>query len=397
MNLRARIGILATVAVVAAGLAYGFMPRAVPVDAAEVRRAPLVVTVEEEGKTRVRERYLVSAPVAGFQRRIDLKAGDAVAAGEIVAAIDPARSAALDPRSRAQAEAQAHAASAALALAEDNARAATAAAQLARQERERAESLRRSGFVSEQAQDSARTAETRAQAAAAAAQQAVRVARFDLDTARAALASAAQLQAHGVAHRVEVRAPLAARVLKVLHESEGAVAAAQPLLEIGDPASLEVEVEVLSTHAVKIMPGSKVVLDRWGGAEAIAGRVRVVEPSGFTKVSALGVEEQRVRVIVDFTSPHAAWARLGDGYRVEARFVLWEGQDVLQVPTSALFRQGEGWAVFVIDGGRAHRKPVGIGQRAGLATQVLSGLAAGEKLVAHPDESVRDGVRVKAR
>ena len=397
MNLRARIGILATVAVVAAGLAYGFMPRAVPVDAAEVRRAPLVVTVEEEGKTRVRERYLVSAPVAGFQRRIDLKAGDAVAAGEIVAAIDPARSAALDPRSRAQAEAQAHAASAALALAEDNARAATAAAQLARQERERAESLRRSGFVSEQAQDSARTAETRAQAAAAAAQQAVRVARFDLDTARAALASAAQLQAHGVAHRVEVRAPLAARVLKVLHESEGAVAAAQPLLEIGDPASLEVEVEVLSTHAVKIMPGSKVVLDRWGGAEAIAGRVRVVEPSGFTKVSALGVEEQRVRVIVDFTSPHAAWARLGDGYRVEARFVLWEGQDVLQVPTSALFRQGEGWAVFVIDGGRAHRKPVAIGQRAGLATQVLSGLAAGEKLVAHPDESVRDGVRVKAR
>lgn len=397
MNLRARIGILATVAVVAAGLAYGFMPRAVPVDAAEVRRAPLVVTVEEEGKTRVRERYLVSAPVAGFQRRIDLKAGDAVAAGEIVAAIDPARSAALDPRSRAQAEAQAHAASAALALAEDNARAATAAAQLARQERERAESLRRSGFVSEQAQDSARTAETRAQAAAAAAQQAVRVARFDLDTARAALASAAQLQAHGVAHRVEVRAPLAARVLKVLHESEGAVAAAQPLLEIGDPASLEVEVEVLSTHAVKIMPGSKVVLDRWGGAEAIAGRVRVVEPSGFTKVSALGVEEQRVRVIVDFTSPHAAWARLGDGYRVEARFVLWEGQDVLQVPTSALFRQGEGWAAFVIDGGRVHLKPVEIGQRAGLATQVLSGLAAGEKLVAHPDELIRDGVRVKAR
>jgi len=397
MNLRARIGILATVAVVAAGLAYGFMPRAVPVDVAEVRRAPLVVTVEEEGKTRVRERYLVSAPVAGFQRRIDLKAGDAVAAGEIVAAIDPARSAALDPRSRAQAEAQAHAASAALALAEDNARAATAAAQLARQERERAESLRRSGFVSEQAQDSARTAETRAQAAAAAAQQAVRVARFDLDTARAALASAAQLQAHGVAHRVEVRAPVAAQVLRLLHESEGAVAAAQPLLEIGDPASLEIEVEVLSTHAVKIMPGSKVVLDRWGGAEAIAGRVRVVEPSGFTKVSALGVEEQRVRVIVDFTSPHAAWARLGDGYRVEARFVLWESQDVLQVPTSALFRQGEGWAVFVIDGGRAHRKPVAIGQRAGLATQVLSGLGVGEKLIAHPDESVRDGVRVKGR
>ncbi len=397
MNLRARIGILVTIAVVAAGLAYGFMPRAVPVDVAEVKRAPLVVTVEEEGKTRVRERYLVSAPVAGFQRRIDLKAGDVVAAGQVIAAIDPARSVALDPRSRAQAEAQAQAARAALALAEDNARAATAAAQLARQDRERAESLRQSGFVSEQAQDIARTAETRAQAAGAAAQHAVRVARFDLETARAALASTSQLQERGVANRVEVRAPVAAHVLRLLHESEGAVAAAQPLLEIGDPASLEVEVEVLSTHAVTIAAGSRVILDRWGGAAPVEGTVRVVEPSGFTKVSALGVEEQRVRVIVDFTSPRQAWARLGDGYRVEARFVLWEGEDVLQIPTSALFRQGEGWAAFVVDGRRARLKPVTIGQRAGLATQVLAGLTAGERVVAHPDESVRDGVRVKAR
>ncbi len=397
MNLRARIGILATVAVVAAGLAYGFMPRAVPIDVVEVKRAPLVVTVEEEGKTRVRERYLVSAPVAGFQRRIDLKAGDVVAAGQVIAAIDPARSVALDPRSRAQAQAQAKAAQAALALAADNARAASAAAQLARQERVRAESLRQSGFVSEQALDTARTVETRTQAAEAAAQHAVRVARFDLDTARAALTSASQLQERGVANRVEVRAPVAAHVLRLLHESEGAVAAAQPLLEVGDPASLEVEVEVLSTHAVKIMPSSKVILDRWGGEAPVEGRVRVVEPSGFTKVSALGVEEQRVRVIVDFTSPREVWAQLGDGYRVEARFVLWEGEDVLQIPTSALFRQGEGWAAFVVDGGRARLKPVTIGQRAGLATQVLAGLIAGERVVAHPDESVRDGVRVTAR
>jgi HlyD family secretion protein len=397
MNLRARIGILATAVVVAAGLAYGFMPRAVPVDAAEVRRAPLAVTVEEEGKTRVRERYLVSAPVAGFQRRIDLEAGDVVAVGQVVAAIDPAHSVALDPRSRAQAEARAQSARAALALAADNARAAAAAAELARQERVRSESLRQSGFVSEQVLDTARTAETRAQAAAAAARHAVRVARFDLETARAALAGTSQLQARGVAHRVEVRAPVAARVLRLLHESEGAVAAAQPLLEMGDPASLEVEVEVLSTHAVRIAAGSRVILDRWGGETPVEGRVRVVEPSGFTKVSALGVEEQRVRVIVDFTSPREAWAQLGDGYRVEARFVLWAGEDVLQIPTSALFRQGEGWAAFVIDGGRAHLKPLEIGQRAGLATQVLAGLAAGERVVAHPDEFIRDGVRVKVR
>jgi HlyD family secretion protein len=186
-------------------------------------------------------------------------------------------------------------------------------------------------------------------------------------------------------------------VLKLLHESEGAVAAGQPLLEVGDPASLEVEVEVLSTHAVKIAPGSRVILDRWGGAQPLGGTVRVVEPSGYTKISALGVEEQRVRVIVDFSSPREAWARLGDGYRVEARFVLWEGQDVLQLPTSALFRQGEGWAAFVLDGRRARLTPVEIGQRAGLATQVMSGLKAGDRVVAHPDETIKDGVRVKPR
>ncbi len=391
------MGILATAVIVAAGLALGFMPRAVPVDVAEVTRAPLTVTVEEEGKTRVRERYTVSAPVAGYVRRIELKAGDAVAAGQVLALIEPLRSDALDPRSRAQAQAQASAAQAALAAAQENARAAAAAAQLAQQERARAESLRQSNFVSAQALDSARTAETRARAAEAAAQHTVRVARFDLATARAALASTARLQSGGAAERMKVVAPVAAHVLKLLHESEGAVAAGQPLLEIGDPASLEVEVELLSTQAVKVAPGSKVILDRWGGEQPVAGSVRVVEPSGYTKISALGVEEQRVRVIVDFTSPREAWARLGDGYRVEARFVLWEGQDVLQLPTSALFRQGEGWAAFVIDGRRARLKPVEIGQRAGLATEVLSGLAAGERVVAHPDETIRDGVRVKPR
>lgn len=397
MRLRAKIGMLATGVLVAAGLVYGFMPRAVPVDLAEVKRAPLTVTVEEEGKTRVRERYLVSAPVAGYARRIGLKAGDAVAAGQVLAVIEPARSVALDPRTRAQAQAQVSAAQAALAAAQENARAAQAAAQLAKQELARAESLRQSNFLSAQALDSARTSETRARAAEQASQHAVRVARFDLEMARAAVASTAHLQNGGAADLLQVRAPVDAHVLKLQHESEGAVAAGQPLLEIGDPASLEVEVEVLSTHAVKIAPGSKVILDRWGGERPVEGSVRVVEPSGFTKISALGVEEQRVRVIVDFSSPREAWARLGDGYRVDARFVLWEGDDVLQLPTSALFRQGEGWAAFVLDGRRARLTPVETGQRAGLATQVLSGLKAGDRVVAHPDETIRDGVRVKPR
>jgi HlyD family secretion protein len=397
MRLRAKIGMLATAALVAAGLVVGFMPRALPVDVAEVKRAPLMVTVEEEGKTRVRERYLVSAPVAGYVRRIGLDVGDAIAAGQVLAVIEPARSVALDPRTRAQAQAQVSAARAALAVAQEDARAATATAQLAQQERVRAESLRQSNFLSAQALDSVRSVETRARAAEQAAAHAVRVARFELETAQAAVASTARLQAGGTAEQFQVRAPVAARVLKLLQESEGAVAAGQPLLEIGNSETLEIEVEVLSTHAVKIAPGSKVILDRWGGEGSLQGIVRVVEPSGFTKISALGVEEQRVRVIVDLTSPREVWQRLGDGYRVEARFVLWEGADVLQLPTSALFRHGEGWAVFAVDGRRARLTPVETGQRAGLTTQLLSGLAAGARVVSHPDDTISDGARVRPR
>jgi HlyD family secretion protein len=397
MQSRAKIGILAIGVLVAAGLVYGFMPRAQLVDLAEVKRAPLVVTVEEEGKTRVMERYLVTAPVDGYVRRSGLKAGDAVAAGQVLAVIEPTRSVALDPRTRTQAQAQVRAAQAALAVAEENARGAAAAAQLAQQERARAESLRESNFLSEQALDTARSAETRAVASQQAAAHAVRVARFELDMARAAVASTTRPQAGGAADLLQVRAPVAARVLKLIQESEGAVASGQPLLEIGNPDSLEVEVEVLSTHAVKIAPGSKVILDRWGGEQAVEGTVRVVEPSGFTKISALGVEEQRVRVIVDFASPREAWQRLGDGYRVEARFVLWEADDVLQLPTSALFRQGEGWAVFAVEGGRARLTPVETGQRAGLVTQVVSGLDSGAQVVGHPDDRISDGTRVKPR
>jgi HlyD family secretion protein len=397
MQVRVKLGMLAIAALVAAGLVYGFMPRAVPVDVAAVERGPFVVTVEEEGKTRVMERYVVSAPVSGTLRRIALKAGDAVKPDQVIAEIEPARSDALDPRTRAQAQAQAGAAQAALAVAQENSRAAAAALELAQQERARAESLREADFLSAQALDTARTAETRARAVQQAADHAVRVARFELEMARAAVASTARLQAGASAERLSVRAPVEARVLKLVRESEGAVLAGQPLIEIGNPESLEVEVEVLSTHAVKITPGSRVILDRWGGAAAVEGSVRVVEPTGFTKISALGVEEQRVRVIVDFTSPREAWQRLGDGYRVEARFVIWEDSDVLQLPASALFRQGEGWAAFVLEAGRAKLKPVEVGQRAGLRAQVLGGLDAGEQVITHPDDKISDGTRVKLR
>ncbi len=397
MRLRAKIGLFAAASLVVLGLVVGFLPRAPLVDVAEVQRAPMAVTVEDEGKTRVRDRYLVSAPVAGYARRIDLKAGNSVAAGQVLAVIEPARPVPLDPRTRARAQAQVRAAEAALAVAQNNARSAAAAAQLAQQKLARTEVLRNSNFVSAQALDTARSSEARARAAAQAAQNAVKVARFDLETARAAVASATGLQAAVRGEAMPVRAPVAARVLKVLHESEGAVAAGQPLIEIGNPESLEVEVEVLSTQAVRIAPGSRVVLDRWGNDQPVEGTVRTVEPSGHTKISALGVEEQRVRIIVDFTSPRQAWQRLGDGYRVEARFVLWQGNNVLQLPSSALFRHGKGWAVFRLERGRARLTPVEIGHRAGLVTQVLSGLSAGDRIVAHPDEAISNGVRVRTR
>lgn len=397
MQARARIGITLLALAIAGGLAYGFLPRPVPVDIASVTRGPLVVTVEEEGKTRVMDRYVISAPMAGYARRIDLHVGDAVKAGQVLAVIEPARADALDPRSRAQAAAQVKAAEASVAAARENARAAAAQAELARQELERSVSLRKSNFVSEQALDKARTEVTRTQAAREAADHGVDVARFELAMARAALAKTARLQAGAPAETLPIKAPVDARVLKIAHESEGTVQSGQPLLEIGNPEALEAEVEVLSTQAVRIAPGSKVLFDRWGGEGTLEGVVRVVEPTGFTKVSALGVEEQRVRVIVDFTSPRDKWRRLGDGYRVEARFVVWQGKDVLQIPASALFRYNSGWAVFAVEHGRAKLTPVQIGQRAGLIVQVTSGLTVGEKLVSHPDDKIRDGVRVKPR
>lgn len=397
MQLRARIGFTLLGLAVVGGLVYGFLPRAVAVDVAPVAKGPLMVTVEEEGKTRVMERYVVSAPIAGYGRRIDLHVGDAVKAGQVLAVIEPLRAEALDPRSRAQAQAKVSATEAAFAAAQENARAAATQADLAQREFARIETLRKSDSVSEQALDQARAAVTRTQAGKLASDHNVNVARFEVDMARAALAKTARLQAGGPAETMRVRAPVEARVLKVVHESEGAVQAGQPLLDIGNPQALEVEVEVLSTQAVRIAPGAKVILERWGGESDLQGAVRVVEPTGFTKVSALGVEEQRVRVIVDFTSPRDAWRKLGDGYRVEARFVVWEGTDVLQIPASALFRHDSGWAVFVVASGRAKLRPVKIGQRAGLTAQVVSGLNAGEQVISRPDDKIADGSRVKAR
>ena len=394
---RGKIGLLLLALAIVAALAWGFMPKAVQVETRAAAKGTLAVSVEEEGKTRVRERYVVSAPVAGYARRISFKVGDPVSAGQVLAVLEPTRSDALDPRSRAQAQARVSAAAAALAAAREQGLAAASAAELANQNLSRTQALSGEKFVSQAAVDQAQTEMQRSQAARNAAEQSVNVARYDLEAARAALLQANTPQKSGASGLVSVRSPVNGRVLKVTHESEGTVAAGQALIEVGNPDTLEVEVEVLSTSAVKITPGTKVLLDRWGGDKPLEGRVRVVEPTGFTKISALGVEEQRVRVMVDIVTPSEEWPRLGDGYRVEAAFIVWEGKDVLIVPTSALFRHGNDWAVFVAEQGKAVLKPVKIGQRNGLQAQLLEGINAGEAIITHPDDKIADGVKVKQK
>lgn len=379
------------VAVVGFGLFQGFRPQAVEVDIGMAVRAPLRVIVEQEGRTRVVERFVIASPVNAFARRISLKVGDEVARGSMLAELEPVRADMPDSRRHAEAQARIAAAEAGVSAAGQRAEAAASNSQLAQKELERTRTLRSAGHVSAAALDRAASTAEQRRAELAAAQSAVSVARFELEAARTALRYAAG----GSAGRVGVRSPVAGQVLKIVHQSEGTVAAGQPLLEVGDARALEAEVEVLSSEAVRIHPGTRVLFERWGGEGALEGVVRTVEPAGFTKVSALGVEEQRVRVIVDFTSD--AGQRLGDGYRLEASFILWEANDVLQIPASALFRDGDNWAAFAVEQGHAVRRRVEVGQRSGLAAQVLSGIRAGEEVIVHPDDRVKDGVRVVTR
>jgi HlyD family secretion protein len=388
------IAVLAAVVVL---VAWGFRPRPVLVETATVRRGPMRVTVEEEGKARVTDRYVVSAPVAGFARRIELDVGDTVQTGQVLAVLDPPRPAALDPRSRAEARARVSAAEAALSAARERLKAAAADAAYWEGQLARIQALVKTGDVSKESYDRAATEAGRAEAAHRSAGDAVEQAQAELASARATLEISPAQPANAPAEQVRVRAPASGRLLKLIRESEGVVTPGEPLVEIGNARSLEVEVEVLSAAAVRIRPGDRVLFERWGGGLPLEGRVRRVEPVAFTKISALGVEEQRVLVIVDITSPPEQWSRLGAGYRVEASFVLWESPDVLQVPASALFRYQDGWAVFTIEDGIARRRVVEVGQRTGLTAQVISGLAAGEQVIQHPDTSIEDGTAVAPR
>jgi HlyD family secretion protein len=389
LNRRVLIGVL----VVGALVTVALWPSTLPVDTGVVTRGALAVTIDEEGKTRVRDRYVVSAPLTGRVLRIDLEPGDRMSKGQVVARIRAEAPPLLDARSRAEAQASVDSARATLGRAraeEDRARASLAQVQ---RDLERARDLASAQLVSQQDLDAREAAVKTAQESANAAGFAVRAANSDLIRAQARL-EPAPVDSERV---VTVAAPAAGVILKRLRESESVVPAGEPLLEIGDPANLEIVADLLSTDAVRVMPGARARIEQWGGQKALDAKVRLIEPSGFTKISALGVEEQRVNVVLDFTDPVAAWAALGDAYRVEVRIVTWESSSVLQVPTSALFRVGDDWAVYLVEGDRARQAIVQIGHQTGQQAEVLGGVPAGTRVVLHPGDTLVDGARVSRR
>ncbi|MBK7904685.1 MAG: HlyD family efflux transporter periplasmic adaptor subunit [Proteobacteria bacterium] len=348
----------------------------------------------------MRDMFVVSAPLAGRMRRIELEAGDSVVAGEtIVARIEPSDPSFLDRRSEAEVRAGIRASEAARAHAAAELRRAQAERDFAITELKRYEGLAASRTISQNDLESARRrASATAEAAVDEAVAGLRVSESELEQAKARLmAPGRSADRPADCDCITVRSPVSGSVLQVLAESEGIVASGTPLLEIGDPGKLEVVTDLLSTEAVKVRTGQRVLIERWGGDNALEGVVRQVEPCGFTKISALGVEEQRVKVVIDITESAEQWRTLGHGYRVEPRILLWESPDVLQLPLSALFRNGEEWAVFVNRDGRARLQTVAIGHMNGIDAEVLKGVAAGDVVVVHPSDRVSDGARIQPR
>ncbi|HEU4955600.1 MAG TPA: HlyD family efflux transporter periplasmic adaptor subunit [Gemmatimonadales bacterium] len=387
---RALWAVLALTLIVAVG--WNLRPEAVAVETAAVRRGTLVVTVDEDGRTRVKDRYVVSAPLGGTLARITLHPGDSVSQGAVVARLVPVPAPMLDPRARSEAQARIAAARAGLSQAEVAIARAEAAYGFVRREAERQRTLIGAGATAQSTLEEAELAERMRREELASAAYGRRVAASELRMAEAALARLAG----NSREEFPVRAPARGEVLRVLQESEGVVEPGTPLLEVGERDALEVVVDVLTTDAVGIRPGAPVRIERWGGDSTLAGHVNRVEPSAFTRISALGVEEQRVNVVIALDGPGAG-AVLGDGYRVEASIVVWEGRNRLLVPGGAVFRQGDGWATYVNDRGRARLRVIRPGRRSASEVEVLDGLKPGEQVVLYPTDNVADGVRVAQR
>ncbi len=386
------IGAVILIVLIVAGL----WPKPAPVETVKVVTGKMRVTVNEEGKTRIKQRFVVSAPVAGQLRRIPFKAGAEMKAGEtIVAIIDPVTPTMLDARSRALAEARRDTAAA-------NVDRARAAQKFAASELKRFQSLFADNTIAIQEFEQVQLRETSAAkdlvAAEAALRQAeVELAEFTANAANSSPSSPNEEKNPGpVNSAVEVKAPVTGRVLRVIEESSRVVLAGAPLMEIGDPADLEVVIEVLSRDGAALQPGTRVELEQWGGPEPLEARVRLVEPAAFTKVSALGVEEQRVNVIADIVTPADKRASLGDAFRVEARIITWESDKVLKVASGAVFRRGDQHAVFLARKGRATFQPIGIGRNSGNETEILTGLQDGDEVIIYPGDRISNGDRVKA-
>ena len=389
-----RLALLGLVISAAAALTVDALrPRPLPVDVAIATRGPLAVVIEETGTTRVKDRYVVSAPVTGELSRVALEAGDRVLEGDALIELAPTASALLDSRARAAAEARVSAALQALGQARAQLQRALAARELAGQQLQRERPLASTGSVSAETLQQTEFLDRMRQGELLSAEFASKVAAEEVRIARAALG---QGEPSGNRH-LSVLAPISGTVLRVLQKSAGVVQAGTALLELGDPNALEVVVDLLTTDAVHIHPGTQVAIAGWGGERALAGRVHRIEPSAFTHLSALGVEEQRVNVIVTPSEPLADWAVLGDGYRIEARLILWQADNLIQVPQGAVFRRGDGFAAFRIDDGVARLCPVEVGHRGERNVEIIKGLAAGARVAVHPGDRIKDGVAVEAR
>lgn len=382
--------------VVGALLVFAFRPQPISVDTAEVVQDQMRVTLRDEGRTRVRNEYVVSAPVGGRLLRIAYKPGAAVQAGETVARILPGAPAFLDERAEAEAEARVNSALAALSAAQAELDRAKARAEFAQVEEERTRELLARELISIESYDRVRMELRVAESALSSARDSAKMREAELAAAR--IRSTQPGASSDAATSVNILAPASGIVLRVAQESESVIQAGAEVMSIGNPDDIEVVVEMLSTDAVQVQSGAEVIIENWGRANApLAGRVRLVEPYGFLKISALGVEEQRVNVIVDFVGPPSQWTSLGHGYRIEAAIVTWQDDEVVQAPVAALFRRGGEWAVFRVNADRAKLTPVIVGRDNGRNAQILSGLEPGETVVLYPGEQVEDGARLRRR
>lgn len=389
--MRRLVPVVAAVGVVAL-MIWAFLPRPVAVELATVEPRVLEVTVEEQGEARIREVFTISATTAGRLQRINLHAGDPVTEGEtVVAAIGPAAPILLDSRSRAVAEATAAAAQAAVDLARAQVEQAEATLEFRTTEANRMIALLQRGAVSQRAHDTALLEQKTARAAVSSALANLAVREKELESALAVL----RADRNGDETRccVEIVAPVSGRVLRVLTESAQVVQAGTPLMEIGDPGNLEIVVDLLSRDVVRVRQGAAATVTGWGGAE-IPARVERVEPSAVTRTSALGIDEQRVKVILGLSGAPDDWQGLGHGFRVIARIALWRAEDVLTIPVGALFRDGSDWATYVVRDGRARLQRLALGERNESLAQVLDGLQAGDRVILHPGDTIADGVSV---